>query len=312
MDGLAHVLNGRETQYPHLSRLRIDLKVDDVAAVGRADAGRVDGGPSHDGVAGPADLSGKLLEAHGKLRIGLRLEDTVDELNRVLFDVPDQGGARDHLALDVLRGVVGRQARGERDAAPARTGGEPDLVRADDHRADVLGGDAQHLGGLHRDGRSGPADVRRPLNEAAGPVRVDVDIHAGWAATIDPPSDRDTAAPVWAFQRRVVVRVGLHRVDNLDESDGREDGTVHTTGTLFGGVQKPKLKRVHPNHFRQLVDHRLGGELGVRRAGGAVGVRGRLVDVDAEALDVPVFELVGSEHAHAARPIIEPAYAPDS
>ena len=131
---------------------------------------------------------------------------------------------------------------------------------------------------------------------------MDVDVHAGRAASVDPPPDRDAATRVGALQRSVVVRVRLHRVDYLDETDGREDGAVDTPRSLFRCVHQPKFERVDADLLGQFVDHRLGGELGIGRAGRAVGVRGRLVDEDAETLDVAVFEVVGSEHAHAARP----------
>ena len=96
--------------------------------------------------------------------------------------------------------------------------------------------------------------------------------------------------------------MALHRIDHLGEANGGKDRPVDASGALLGGVQEPEVERIHPNLLRQVIDHRLRGELGVRRARRAVGVRRRLVDENAKALHIPVLDVVGRKHAHAASP----------
>ena len=85
---------------------------------------------------------------------------------------PDQGGALDHLALDVLRRLVRRPAGLVRHAAAAGLRGEADRVGVYHGGVHVLRPEAEDLGELHGDSGAAPADVGRALDEAHPAVLV--------------------------------------------------------------------------------------------------------------------------------------------
>ena len=151
MNRLARILDRRKPENAHLACLGIHFEIDDIAAIGGAYAACIHGSASDDWVPCAFNLRGKFLEAHRQLGIDLRLENAVYHIYRLRVDVPYPGGALDHLAPDVLRGIVRGHARGERYTAAARSGGEPYFVGADDHWSNILNWNAKYLRGLHRD-----------------------------------------------------------------------------------------------------------------------------------------------------------------
>ena len=93
------------------------------------------------------------------------------------------------------------------------------------------------------------------------------------------------------------MRMVPERFEHLHESDPRECRPVHLSRALFGGVQQPELNGVDAELLGYLVDHGLGRELGVRRAGCAVCRRLGLVENDVVGVDDGVRDVVRREYA---------------
>ena len=95
---------------------------------------------------------------------------------------------------------------------------------------------------------------------------------------------------------RALLR-GLHAFDVADHAVGVAVGAARA---LLGRVLQPQFERVDVELLGQFVDHGLGGELGLRRAGRAVGGRLGLVDHHVVAVDGLVGNVVRGERAHRA------------
>ena len=215
--------------------------------------------------------------------------------------LPDLGGALFHLAADVHRGLVGGPAASEGGAAAAGDLRVADRVGVDHVRMHVLGGDAERLGELHRKRGASAADVGRAEHQRNGAVAVDLRVGGGLEADVEPEALGHAASAIGSFQLRLPVRRFLRGGHALDVADHAVGETVGALRALFAGVLEAHLERVDAQLFGELVQHRLGSELRLRRAGRAVGGGLRLVDDHVVAVDQLVGNVVGSQRAHRAR-----------
>ncbi len=220
-----------------------------MAGEGRAHRSLVDVGADLDGAAGAAKLPGDLLEGELAL-LALAVVGAADDAVVAVGDLvgvalPDLGGALDHLAANLHAELVGGPATGEGRAAAGGEEVEADAVGVDDARPDLLGGDAEGLGELHRQRRAGAADVDGAEDEVDGAVGVDAGAGAGLAAGVAPVAHGDAAAAVLTLELGLVVRVVLHGFHDLATTPITAPVAAPGAWTLvLGGVLDADVHRV--------------------------------------------------------------------
>src|SRR5262249_34728888 len=167
VDRLAGVLHDREAQDLDLAGLGVDVEVDEVGRERAAPAGRVDVRATGHGAAGRHELLGDLLEVHA-LAVGRegRLVRVVRDLGRL--GLPARRGRLLRRGVRALGGAYRGQAGREGRPAAAGHVGESDRVGVGDDRPDLLGLDAEYLGGLHGGRGARAADVGRALDQRDG------------------------------------------------------------------------------------------------------------------------------------------------
>ena len=298
MDGFACVLYGRVPQDRDLPRLRVHLQVYDVSREGATGASRVHICVADDRSAGVGQLAGKLLESNPQLRVGLMLEDAVQQLDLVLGLLPELRCSTDHLPLYVLGGLVAGPAGLERRAAASGHRRVPDGLCVSYLRIHILDGNAQNLRKLLRSSWSEPADVHRPYDQTDHAIVVYVGYGTCRTGAINPEPRRDASPSIRPVKGGRIVVVVPGRLCGLDAADRWIDQSSDASGALLGGVHDAELKWVNGELLTQLIHHRFGGESPCRGAWGPIRGRLRLVIDDVVGVDPGVFNAVGGEHAY--------------
>ena len=98
------------------------------------------------------------------------------------------------------------------------------------------------------------------------------------------------------------MRRFLRGLEALDVADDAVREAVGALRAFDAGVLQPHLERIEAQLLRELVQHRLGGELRLWSAGSSVGGGLRLVDNHVVTVDPLVGNVVGSKRAHRACP----------
>ena len=306
MNGLAAVLHGGKAQQVNLARFRVNFHVGDIDGESVAHAGRVGGGPPHDGAAGAVETPRQLLKGHPQGVVGLVRQGAVGPVLHIRHrNIPDAGGAFQHLAAHVLAGLIHGGAHLEGDAAAAGAAAVADAVGVHNGRLDALGGQPQRFGQVHGHSGAGTADVRRTLNQADGAVGHHAGHGAGRAGAVEPGAGGNApsghpAGRRGGRQRSRQVRMLLRGLQNLHHSDAPESGAANLPAALLRGVPQPELYRVQAQLFAQFVNGLLRREGRRRRAGRAVGGRLGHIGDHIVALNEPVGHVVGREHCAAA------------
>ena len=136
-----------------------------------------------------------------------------------------------------------------------------------------------------------------PTRQRDRAVDVDVERDAGLAAEVEPEA-RGDAAPLIGAERRLVMRMVLHRFQGGDQADGPVCGTIGRLRAFLGRILQAELQGVHAELMGQLVDHAFDAESRDRCAGRAIGGLLRSVDDDIPADRLHILQIVAGEGRH--------------
>ena len=149
---------------------------------------------------------------------------------------------------------------------------EAEGIGVDDGGLDLRIVDAQLLGHHLAHGGARAADIRRSHRQRRRAVVLDIEGDAGFAVPVEPVAAGDAAA-LAGLERRLVMVVGLRRLEGLNVADGSELGAVGHLAALDGRVLEPEIDGVHADPPGELVHHAFDREARHRRARRAIGRR---------------------------------------
>ena len=274
VDGLADVLDGEVVDHPRLVGIGID-----------ADPRQVDGdtggalGDARAALAGDGRVLAVLGGAEGAdpgqpdaaLRRAPDLDLMAGDLQVVRRDFELIAGDRHDLSSSLLGRFDDGGADGERDLAAAGVAGErPGLgVGVDD--ADLVGRDAERLGGHQDQAGVGAGDVHRADDNGQAAIAFEPARGRRRLQAAEQAADGDADTFIGALVPRLPGGVFLQALQALPQPDLRPGPAVRHWVALFGDVLEAQLNGIELKLARQLVHGRFEGEHRLRTAGSAVG-----------------------------------------
>ena len=250
----------------------------------------------------PSSLSASSASVRPRSGRPLRADDAVDDLE---VAGRSRGAARRSAAASRVspRPLAGRRARGVRDDAAAAHRRARRRCRVGRDDVDLVGGDAERLGGDRREAGHVPAMSTTPVTTVKRPSGSSRQIAAAGCRPPGQTPDGDPDALASGQRRPRRARAGARRARRaLVEADAAPRRPV---GHLVVGrdeVPPPELERVDAEPDRQLVDELLERERGLRPARGAVGAGADAVGLDAVGEDLVGVPAVRPDGQDAAMP----------
>ena len=297
INGFASILNHRDAQNLHFARFGIHFNIGNHHRKSTAHAGRIYGCPAHNGATGFVKMTCQLFERDGLRRI-IRRKVAIVKNHIISRNFPQFGRALNQLLLDIQGALIGRPPGCKCRAASPGHICFANRVCINHLRLDIFGANAEHFGQLHRNRRSGSANIRRTLDQADRAIGIDTGSRTRLQAHVEPEPRSDPASAVLTVELRLVVIRRQRSFHAFLVTNSRINRTICASRALFRRIVEPKLEWIDIQLLANFVDNRFRSKSGIGRPRRPIGHGLRFIDQHLVAVNQHMGNIVGRENAH--------------